>query len=76
LQKSLEALVTENQLASAGNLIGKYVEGRGEVFDEAAGFVISVAKEGDSVLLELDDGTRIPMGNVSKVVDPAIFGGP
>ena len=41
LTNQLEALVTENQLASASNMLGKAISGRTQDFDRITGFVIS-----------------------------------
>ena len=68
LTEKLEALVTENQLASASNLIGKVISGRTEEFDLAEGIVVGVRREGDEVKLELEDGTVVPYRNVESVV--------
>ncbi len=70
LTNQLEALVTENQLASASNLLGKLVTGRSESLDAVAGKVVAVRRQGDEINLELEDGTIMPFTNVESVVDP------
>jgi flagellar basal-body rod modification protein FlgD len=76
LTDKLESLVFENKLASASNMIGKFIEGRTEDFDTVTGFVISVLRQGDSVTLELDDGTRVPSDNILTIIDPSLFAAP
>jgi len=73
MTEQLQALVTENQLASASNLIGKFIAGKTEDFTAVTGFVISVIRQGDVINLELDTGWWVPIGNVETVIDPQIF---
>ncbi|MCP4795892.1 MAG: hypothetical protein GY885_07020, partial [Phycisphaeraceae bacterium] len=60
-----------NQLSSAGNLLGKTVQGILPTGDRTAGSVLSVLREGDSVSLELSSGYLLPMDNVEIIVDPS-----
>ena len=73
MTEQLQALVTENQLASASNLIGKFIAGKTEDFTSVTGFVVSVIRQGDIINLELDTGWWVPIGNVETVIDPQIF---
>lgn len=73
LTEQLDRLVQENQLASAGNLIGKFVGGLTEENDRVAGYVVSIIKQGDSVNLELDSGWVVPISNVETIIDPSLF---
>jgi flagellar basal-body rod modification protein FlgD len=75
LTRQLEALVSENQLASASNMIGKFVTGRTEQFADAAGFVLSALKQGDEIRLELSSGQLVPLENVEAVIAPELIGG-
>lgn len=75
LTQQLEALVQENQLASAGNLIGKIIGGLTEDFERVAGWVVSVHREGPDVYLELDTGWLVPMQGVETIIDPSILDG-
>src|SRR5690606_16146731 len=52
LSQQLETLVHENQLASAGNLIGKIVGGLTQDNQRVAGWVVSAHREGNDVYLE------------------------
>jgi flagellar basal-body rod modification protein FlgD len=74
LTKQLSSIVTQNQLATAGNLIGRQVQGLTPDSDRVAGTVVSVARQNDKVSLLLDNGWVVPMENVETIVDPSIFG--
>jgi flagellar basal-body rod modification protein FlgD len=73
LQKKLSSLVTENQLASASNMIGKFVGGRTQDLQDVTGYVVSALRQGDTVQLELDSGWVVPIENVQTIVDPSLF---
>ena len=73
LRNQLETLVTENQLATASNLLGKIVSGRTTDLDQATGYVVSVVKQGDEISLELESGLLIPIKNIENVLDPNMF---
>ncbi len=73
LTSNLESLVFENKLGSAGNLLGKFVTGLSSVNDDAAGFVISVLRQGDELLLALDNGQIMPLDNVVTVEDASVY---
>ncbi|MFO0828874.1 MAG: flagellar hook capping FlgD N-terminal domain-containing protein [Phycisphaerales bacterium] len=72
----LRSIVTQNQLASAGTLIGRQIQGLTNDANRVAGQVVSVAKQDDSVSLLLDTGWVVPMDNVEVIVDPSTFGTP
>jgi hypothetical protein len=67
LGEQLESIVFQNQLASAGNLIGKRVAGLTADNERVGGIVKSVARSGDEVALLLDNGWIIPMDNVEYI---------
>lgn len=71
LQNQLKNLVTQNQLAGAGNMIGKMVTGLSEGNDRISGLVSSVRVKEDQVLLELDNGQQLPMSRVTGITRPA-----
>ena len=73
LTKNLEDIVFQNQLATAGNMIGKTVEGLTATNDRVVGNVFAVIREGNDVTLQLDSGWEIPANNVQVIVDPASF---
>ncbi|MDG2020679.1 MAG: flagellar hook capping FlgD N-terminal domain-containing protein [Phycisphaerales bacterium] len=71
MTEKLEDIVFQNQLSSAGNLLGKAVQGILPTGDAVAGTVLSVVRQGDAVSLELSSGWMLPMDNVEIIVDPS-----
>ncbi|MHC4774823.1 MAG: flagellar hook capping FlgD N-terminal domain-containing protein [Planctomycetota bacterium] len=69
LTDQLNALVLENQLASASNLIGKMVGGLSTTNDRVAGTVVSVIRQGNQVTLELDTGWLMPIESVEQIIE-------
>ena len=67
LMEQLQALVFENKLAGAANLIGKRVAGLTAGFDRVSGTVVSVIREGRNVTLELENGIRLPLESVELI---------
>jgi flagellar basal-body rod modification protein FlgD len=65
----LDALVRDNQLAGASNMIGKYVSGLSDANDPVSGIVVAVVREGDAIKVELDSGYRVPVGSIKEVID-------
>ena len=69
LQETLKGLTLQNQLGSAGNLIGKLVQGTDNNNDTVVGLVNSVRVENNQVFLELDSGKTLSMGNVIAIAN-------
>ncbi len=69
LMNQLKALVLENQLSSASNLIGRMVGGLSTTNERVAGTVVSVIRQGDEVTLELDTGWLVPIESVEQILD-------
>lgn len=69
LQNQLQNLVQQNQVASAGNLIGKLVQGLGEDGQNLQGLVNSVRVTNNGVFLELDTGASLKMSQVTAIAD-------
>jgi len=67
LQDSLKGLVTQNQIGAAAGLIGKTVQGLDDNDDPVTGTVTSVSVGKDSVDLELDNGTKLPLTRVTTI---------
>ena len=67
LQESLGRMVLQNNLGSAGNLIGKTVNGLSDAGESIVGTVTSVRVEGDDVRLELDNGQSIRLDRVTEI---------
>ncbi|MFM7052203.1 MAG: flagellar hook capping FlgD N-terminal domain-containing protein [Planctomycetota bacterium] len=72
LGEQLESIVFQNQLASAGNLIGKRIAGMTADAQRVGGKVESVARTGDEIALILETGWIIPIDNVEYIdAEPA-----
>lgn len=67
LMQRLDALVFENKLSSAANLIGKEVEGLTAEGNRVTGTVASVLRQRDDIVIELDTGWMIPIDNVETI---------
>ena len=71
LERQLEALVLQNQIAAASNLIGKTVEGIDARNDSVAGVVTAVRVQDGTAVLDLDSGAAIEMSRVTAISGPA-----
>lgn len=69
LVQQLEQLVQQNQLASAGMLVGKTVRGQDEGFNAVTGRVQSVSVEDGTVYLNLESGERMPFDRLEEISD-------
>jgi flagellar basal-body rod modification protein FlgD len=68
LQTSLKSMVLQNNIAAAGNLIGKKIQGLDQNGDPIEGLVNSVRVEKDKgVFLELDNGKTLPVDYVTNI---------
>jgi flagellar basal-body rod modification protein FlgD len=67
LTESLKGLVLQNQIGSAGNMIGKAVEGMDDKNEKIRGVVNSVRVEGNEIYLELDNGKKLNMSRVTSI---------
>jgi flagellar basal-body rod modification protein FlgD len=70
LQNKLTDVVSQNQLSTAGSLLGKYVAGYTDNFDPAEGIVGSISQTADGPVLNLTTGARIPFKNVQQILNP------
>ncbi|MDI9404483.1 MAG: flagellar hook capping FlgD N-terminal domain-containing protein [Limnohabitans sp.] len=67
LGDQLRDIVFQNQLAGAGNLIGKRVAGLTADSERVGGVVKSVARNGEEIALVLDNGWVLPIQNVEYI---------
>lgn len=67
LQDKLEAMVMQNQLAQAGGMIGKVVEGLDLTNNAISGEVVSVRVVSGEAVLELDTGKNLMMGRITRI---------
>jgi flagellar basal-body rod modification protein FlgD len=70
VQEGLKGMVLQNQIGSAGNLIGKTVQGLDAKNEPVTGLVNSVRVESDGVYLELDSGKKLALGRVTSIAQP------
>ena len=70
LQSSLTAMVAQNQIGAAGNLIGKSIQGVDDKGAAVNGVVDSVLVQSGNVYLQLNSGNQVQMGNVTKITTP------
>lgn len=73
LTRNLESLVSKNEVATAGGMIGKYVTGKTVDGVEVENFVGSISVTRDGPVLNLIDGFRMPLSRVEEIFDPALF---
>jgi flagellar basal-body rod modification protein FlgD len=71
LTDSLKGMVLQNQIGSAGNMIGKTVQGTDDTDADVKGIVNSVKVNGDGVYLELDSGRTLAMSKVTSIAQGA-----
>ena len=74
LTDNLKTIVFQNQLSSAGGLIGKRIAGLNADSQRVGGVVKSVARSDNEVALVLDTGWTIPMNNVEYIDDGGASG--
>lgn len=71
LSTKLQTIVSQNQLAGAGGLIGKYVSGLAADNTRVSGRVDSVSRTADGPVLNLDTGARVPFSSVDEMLNQA-----
>ena len=69
LQNKLTDVVSQNQLSTAGSLLGKYVQGYTDNFDAVEGTVKSISQTASGPVLNLASGARIPFKNIANILD-------
>jgi flagellar basal-body rod modification protein FlgD len=69
LQKQLESLVMQNQVASASGMIGKTVTGLDDANNQVVGVVSSVRVQDGKAVLELNTGKLLAMDRVTEIAN-------
>ncbi len=72
LTTKLDSILKQNQLASAGNLLGTQVGGLDEQNNRVTGLVVGITTGADGIKLTLDRGWQLPFKNVDSIVLPVI----
>ncbi len=67
LQAGFRTIMTQSQIASAGNMIGRGVSGMAEDGSYVDGTVESVRVSGGNVSLLLESGGELPLANLIRV---------
>ena len=67
LQDHLETLLFQNQVVTAGNLIGRHVDGVTDDGETVSGKVESVRMSGQRIILTLDSGIDVGMDRVTRM---------
>lgn len=75
MEERLKSVVFQNQMSTAGGLIGKRVAGLTENAERVGGIVKSVSRSGDSITLNLENGWIIPMDNLEYIDSQTMPGG-
>lgn len=76
LSSKLQSMVSQNQLAAAGGLIGRYISGISTGNLRVEGEVVSVSRTSEGPVLNLDNGFRVRFDNVDEMIDPALLDPP
>lgn len=70
LQKNLEGLIRQNEITSAGGLIGKFAVGTTDANDRVQGYVDSISVTREGVRLNLSTGFQVQLSRLEQIVDP------
>jgi flagellar basal-body rod modification protein FlgD len=71
LQTSLTSMVQQNQIASAANMIGKYIQGTDQNSNPTTGTITAVQVTTNGVNLTMDNGDTVPLNNVTAITNTA-----
>ncbi|MFI5377759.1 MAG: flagellar hook capping FlgD N-terminal domain-containing protein [Tepidisphaerales bacterium] len=67
LQTLLTGMTTQNQLSTAGSLLGKMVQGLDANSNQVQGLVTSIQVTNNQVLLNLDSGSTLALDKVTNI---------
>lgn len=73
LTNRLAEISRQNQVTTAGSLIGKFVQGMTDSGARTQGFVDSVSVTRNGAVLNLSSGLRVPMERLEEVIDPDLI---
>jgi flagellar basal-body rod modification protein FlgD len=74
LQGTLKSLIQQNNISSAGSMIGKLVKGKDAAGEDLEGIVTSVKLEDGEMFLELDSGQKMSFDDVTNVTSASTVG--
>jgi flagellar basal-body rod modification protein FlgD len=67
MQTTLQGITLQSSIGSAGNLIGKEIQGLDDQNNNVSGIVTGVQVQNQQVYLALDSGDSVQMGNVTQI---------
>jgi flagellar basal-body rod modification protein FlgD len=70
MQTTLQGITLQTTIGSAGNLIGKQIQGLDDQNNNVTGIVTGVQVQNQQVYLALDSGDSVQLGNVTQI-EPA-----
>lgn len=73
LTTKLAEISRQNQVTTAGSLIGKFAQGMTESGVRTQGYVDSVSVTRLGAVLNLSSGLRVPMDRLEEVIDPDLI---
>jgi flagellar basal-body rod modification protein FlgD len=73
LTKRLQDITRQNEITSAGSLVGAFVEGTTDSGQKTRGFVDSISVTREGILLNLSSTLSIPLSGLQTVHDPALI---
>ncbi len=73
LTSRLAEIARQNQVTTAGGLIGKFVQGMTDSGVRTQGFVDSVSVTRNGAVLNLSSAQRVPLDRLEEVIDPDLI---
>ncbi len=71
MQSRLKELVSQNQLSTAGGLLGAFVRGTSVDFNAVSGVVRAISQTKDGPVLTLADGNRVKFSGITEILGAA-----
>ncbi|MFN0011078.1 MAG: flagellar hook capping FlgD N-terminal domain-containing protein [Phycisphaerales bacterium] len=71
MQSRLKELVSQNQLSTAGGLLGVFVRGTSLEFNAVSGVVQAISQTKDGPVLTLADGNRLKFSGITQILGAA-----
>jgi len=75
LSDKMNQMAKQNEITSSSSLVGKFITGLTSAGAETAGYVDSVSITRDGTILNLSSNTRVPLKNLSEIIDPELLKG-
>ncbi len=72
LSRRLDDMARQDQIATAGTLVGKFVQGKDDVGESRVGFVDSVRITSNGPVLRLSTNFEVALSRLEQVIDPAL----